>query len=94
MTPRRLLPAAAVLAVPLALGGCSGATPAKMAQVRPGMTADQAQAMLGRPASIEASETPDQALNGEVDHYPGSRGEGRVVIVNHVVFQSEFVPAH
>ena len=76
----------------LALSACSGVTPDKMSAVKPGMTTDQVQALLGRPASIEQSSSADQTITGEVDHYPGRGGEGRVVIVNNVVFQSEFVP--
>lgn len=88
MTPRF-----ALMGTALALSACSSAvTPEKMGQVKPGMTPDQAQALLGRPASIEQSETEDQTISGEVDHYPTPNGEGRVVIVNHTVFHAEFVP--
>jgi hypothetical protein len=77
----------------LALAACSsGATADKINQVKPGMTSAQVEAILGRPASIEQSETSDQTLTGEVDHYPGSGTEGRVVFVNGVVFKAEFIP--
>lgn len=82
----------AILGGTLVLAACSGVTPEKMAQVKPGMTQAQVETLLGRPVSIEQSETADQALSGEVDHYAASNGEGRVIIVNHVVFKSEFVP--
>jgi SmpA / OmlA family len=82
----------AILISALALVACSGVTPEKMAQVKPGMTSAQVEVLLGQPVSIEQSETADQALSGEVDHYAASNGEGRVIIVNHVVFKSEFVP--
>jgi len=88
MTPRF-----ALMGTALALSACSSAvTPEKMSQVKPGMTPDQVQALLGRPSSIEQAEPVDQTISGEVDHYPASNGEGRVVIVNHTVFQAEFVP--
>jgi len=77
----------------VALAACSSAvTPAKMAQVKPAMKAAEVETILGRPARIEQSETADQTLNGEVDHYPAPNGEGRVIFVNHAVFKSEFVP--
>jgi SmpA / OmlA family len=89
-----LLSRLALAGIPLALCACSsGPTAEKMAQIKPGMTPEQVQAILGRPASIEQSETADQTISGEVDHYPASNGEGRVVIVNHTVFQAQFVPA-
>jgi hypothetical protein len=81
------------LAAPFALCACSSSvTPAKMAQIKPAMTPAEVEAILGQPASIEQSETADQTINGEVDHYPASEGEGRVVFVNHTVFKAEFVP--
>ena len=82
-----------LISTAIALTACSsGVTPDQMAQIKPAMNASQVEAILGRPASIEQSETADQALNGEVDHYPSSNGEGRVVFVNHAVFKAEFVP--
>ena len=89
MTPPRF----ALMGTALALTACSSSvTPEKMGQIKPGMTPDQVQAILGRPASIEQSATEDQTIGGEVDHYPASNGDGRVVIVNHTVFHAEFVP--
>jgi len=88
MTPPRL----ALMGTALALSACSAVTPEKIAQVKPGMTPDQAQALLGRPASIEQAESEDTTISGEVDHYPAANGEGRVVIINHTVFQAEFLP--
>jgi hypothetical protein len=77
----------------VALSACSSAvTPGKMAEIKPGMKPEQVEAILGRPATIDQSETSDQTMSGEVDHYPAPNGEGRVVIVNHVVFKSEFEP--
>ena len=81
------------LGVVLALTACSSAvTPDKMAQIKPAMNASQVETILGRPASIEQSETADQTISGEVDHYPAPNGEGRVVFVNHAVFKAEFIP--
>jgi hypothetical protein len=88
MTPPRNI---ALMGTALALSACSSVTPEKMSQVKPGMTPDQAQAILGRPATIEQAESADSTISGEVDHYPASNGEGRVVIVNHAVFKAEFV---
>jgi hypothetical protein len=82
-----LLPAALVFTA------CSSAVNAgKMALIKPAMTPDQVEAILGRPASIDQSETADQALTGEVDHYPAPNGEGRVTFINRAVFKAEFVP--
>ena len=87
MTPRL-----ALMGTALALSACSSAvTPEKISQVKPGMTPDQAQAILGRPASVEQSETEDQTISGEVDHYPASSGDDRVIFVNHTVFKVESV---
>jgi hypothetical protein len=77
----------------IALTACSSAvTPDKMAQIKPAMNAAQVEALLGRPFHIDQSETADQTLSGEVDHYPAPNGEGRVIFVNHAVFKAEFVP--
>ncbi len=83
----------ALMGTALAVSACSSAvTPDKLAQIKPGMTPEQTQALLGSPSSIEQSETDDKTINGEVDHYSASDGEGRVVFVNHTVFHAEFVP--
>jgi hypothetical protein len=81
-----------ILGAALALTACtSTVTLDKMAQIKPAMSQDQVEAILGRPARIDQSETADQTISGEVDHYPGSDGEGRVIFVNHAVFKAEFV---
>jgi len=81
-----------ILGAALALTACSSAvTPDKMAQIKPPMNQEQVEAILGRPASIDQSETADQTISGEVDHYYGSLGEGRVIFVNHAVFKAEFI---
>ena len=75
----------------LALAACSSAvTPDKIAQIKPAMNAAQVEAILGRPTRIEQSETT--GLTGEVDYYPASNGEGRVIFLNNAVFKAEFVP--
>jgi hypothetical protein len=74
-----------------ALASCSSAvTPEKMAQVTVGMKTADVEKILGRPAHIDQSETT--GLRGEVYDYPGSNGEGRVIILNDLVFKAEFVP--
>ena len=82
----------AILGAVLSLTACtSSVTPDKIAQIKPAMSQDQVEAILGRPARIEQSETADQTISGEVDHYPAWGGEGRVIFVNHAVFKAEFV---
>jgi len=70
--------------------------PDKLTRIKPGMTAVQVEAILGRPTSIEQSETADQTITGEVDHYPARYpargGDCRVIFVNHTVFKTEFIP--
>jgi len=79
-------------ATAFSLAACSSAvTPEKLAMIKPNMTPSQVEAILGRPTSIEQSESLDQLVNGEVDHYPAPNGEGRVVFVNKTVFKAEFV---
>lgn len=83
----RALPCAAVLT----LCACSSAvTPDKMARIKPAMTPAEVEAILGRPASREQSETT--GLTGKADYYPGPNGEGRVIFLNDTVFKAEFVP--
>jgi hypothetical protein len=73
-----------------ALTACSSAaTPDKMARIKPAMTAAHVEAILGQPARIEQSETT--GLSGEVDYYPASNGEGRVIYLNNAVFKADFV---
>jgi len=76
----------------IALTACSSAvTPDKIAQIKPGMSSDQVQTLLGRPTNIEQSESSDQTISGEVDHYLAPSGEGRVIFINHAVFKAEFI---
>jgi hypothetical protein len=67
--------------------------PDRLTRIKPDMSADQVETIMGRPASIEQSETSDQTISGEVDHYPArfpARGvDCRVIFVNHTVFKTE-----
>ena len=75
----------------LALTACSASVSTeKMAQIKTGMKIDQVEAILGSPMRIDQSETT--GLRGEVYHYPGSEGEGRVIFLNDAVFKAEFLP--
>jgi hypothetical protein len=77
----------------LALCACSSAvTPDKMAQIKPAMNPAEVEAILGRPAYIEHSQSATTDLTGEVDYYPAPNGQGRVVFVNNTVFKAEFIP--
>ncbi len=79
-------------AVVLPLAACTSAvTPEKFSLIKPNMTPSQVEAILGRPTGIEQSESLDQLVNAEVDHYPAPEGEGRVTFVNKTVFKAEFV---
>jgi hypothetical protein len=80
-----------VLAAAVAVALLIWDQPNKLAQVKAGMTASQVEALMGRPAHIDASETADQNLSGEVDHYPTSQGDAQVFFVNHSVFKTQFV---
>ena len=87
-----MIPRVALVGTGLALSACSsGITPGQMAQIKPGMKAEQVQAILGQPASIQHAETT--GLTGDVYHYPAPNGEGRVVFLNDTVFKAEFVPS-
>ncbi len=80
-----------LLGIILALTACSsGVTPDKISQIKPAMKVDQVEALLGRPARIDQSETT--GLRGEAYHYPAANGEGRVVFLNDSVFKAEFIP--
>jgi hypothetical protein len=78
-------------ALALTACGLGGFPESNMAKVKPGMTHEQVEALLGRPTTIEQSETPDQTLTGQVYHYAAPKGEGRVLFINETVFRSEFV---
>jgi hypothetical protein len=71
-------------------------TPDRLTQVKPGMTAEHVDSIMGTPASIEQSESADQTVNGEVNHYPARfpsvAGDCRVIFVNHIVFNTKFIP--
>ena len=71
-------------------------TPDRLTRVKAGMTSDQVEAIMGRPVSIDQSESADQTVSGEVDHYPSrfpaAGGDCRITFVNHTVFKTEFFP--
>ena len=75
----------------LALSACSSAvTPEKISQIKPAMKVDQVEAILGRPAHIDQSETT--GLSGQVYYYTSPHGEARVTFLNDAVFKAEFIP--
>ena len=76
----------------LLLATCSSAvTQSRLAQVATGMKADQVQKLLGQPTRIDQSEIT--GLTGQVYHYLSGAGDGRVVFVNDLVFETDFIPA-
>jgi hypothetical protein len=60
----------------------------KIHETKPPLTVAQVELLMGRPASIEQSESADQTITGEVYHYPTypSGGDFQVIFVNGVVF--------
>jgi outer membrane protein assembly factor BamE (lipoprotein component of BamABCDE complex) len=83
----------ALLAATVALTACSSSsavTPEKIAQIKPAMKLDQVEALLGRPAHIDQSETT--GVTGQVYYYATPQGEGRVTFLNDTVFKAEFIP--
>ena len=66
----------------------------KIRDMNPAMTINQVETLLGRPASIEQSQTADQALSGEVYQYHIASGAMKIVFVNGVVFDADFVSAN
>jgi hypothetical protein len=90
-----LIALAVVVCIPIFHTWSNAATRAKFLRIRdgnPAMTIDQVEVLLGRPASIEQSETADQTISGEAYQYPIADGEMKIVFVNGVVFHAEFVP--
>ena len=66
----------------------------KIHETKPPLTVVQVEQLMGRPASIEQSESADQTITGEVYPYPTypSGGDFQVIFVNGVVF-STAIPA-
>ena len=62
----------------------------KIHQTQPPLSIAQVEQLVGRPASIEQSETADQTVSGEVYHYPTypPGGDFHVIFVNGVVFRT------
>ncbi len=79
-------------AMALTLAACSTCgLDSKLGLIKPGMKANQVENILGRPARIDATQTDDQTVTGQVYHYSTPSGECRVVLVNGVVFKAEFL---
>ena len=53
------------------------------------LTVAQVEDLMGKPASIEESQSTDQTVSGMVYHYPGHGADFKIVFVNGVVFHSE-----
>ncbi len=53
------------------------------------MTAAQVEDLMGKPASIDESQSEDQTVSGMVYHYPGHGADFKVIFVNGIVFHSE-----
>ena len=53
------------------------------------LTVAQVENLMGKPASIEESQSNDQTISGMVYHYPGHGADFRIVFVNGVVFHAE-----
>lgn len=64
----------------------------KVQDNKPPLTQAQVEELLGRPASIDQSQSADQTITGEVYHYPYHNRDMKVVFVNGVVFSTQFVP--
>ncbi len=66
----------------------------KIHETKPPLTVAQVESLMGRPVTIEQSETADQTITAEVYHYPHpEQGQDfKVIFVNGVVFGTQFVP--
>jgi hypothetical protein len=66
----------------------------KIHETKPPLSIAQVEQLMGRPATIEQSETADQTITGTVYHYPyPAHGQDfKVVFVNGVVFGTQFIP--
>jgi hypothetical protein len=53
------------------------------------LTVAQVEDLMGKPASIEESQSEDQTVSGIVYHYPGHGTDFKIVFINGVVFHSE-----
>ncbi len=53
------------------------------------MTVAEVEAVMGKPASIEQSQTEDQTISGMVYHYPGHGADLKIVFINGVLFHEE-----
>jgi cytoskeletal protein RodZ len=66
----------------------------KIHETKPPLSIAQVEQLMGRPASIEQSESADQTVTGAVYHYPyPAHGQDfKVIFVHGVVFGTQFVP--
>jgi len=55
------------------------------------MTIAQVEKEMGRPASIEQSQSADQTISGSVYHYPIPEGDMKVTFINGTVFKAEVI---
>jgi len=55
------------------------------------LTTTEVEKLMGRPASIEQSQSADQTITGSVYHYPIPEGDMKVTFINGTVFKAEFV---
>jgi hypothetical protein len=83
-----------IAAATVALTACASCgLDSKLGLIKPGMKADQVQALLGSPNRIDETQTEDQTVTGQVYHYTTPAGDGRVVFVNGIVFSATILPA-
>ena len=62
---------------------------AQIVNAKSPMTVAQVENLMGKPASIEESQSADQTVSGMVYHYPGHGADFEVIFVNGVVFHTE-----
>jgi hypothetical protein len=61
----------------------------QIGNAKPPLAQADVEKLLGRPASIDASASTDQAVTAAVYHYPGPKGDMKVIFVNGTVFKTE-----
>jgi hypothetical protein len=67
-------------------------------ETKPPLSIAQVEQLMGPPTRIDHSESTDQAINGDVYHYPerppgqSSYQDFKVIFVNGVVFRTELLP--
>ncbi len=63
----------------------------KVEDSNPPLSLAQVEQLMGQPARMEQSASLDQAVTGEVYHYPYRDSDMKVVFVNGTVFKAELV---